>query len=149
MKYIGGVYISHTDESEDIFAKHCHKMILFLRNGYIEPQYISIDIISIISHQYNHAMRFNLNINRKSCNEKYEYIIFRMWRKPQLVITTWKLPSSKDYHSLNDALGIWVLPTQIVPISGLAHGLISPGFCLLKAYMRTLMPETGIACRDK
>ena len=47
------------------------------------------------------------------------------------MITTWKLPSSNVYHGLNNALGIGVhekhcqvLPTQMVPISALAHGLI-------------------------
>ena len=46
------------------------------------------------------------------------------------MITTWKLLSSKVYHGLNNALGICehgkhyqVLPTQMVPISALAHGL--------------------------
>ena len=47
------------------------------------------------------------------------------------MIATWKLPNSKVYHGLNNALGICVhkkhyqvLPTQMVPISALAHGLI-------------------------
>ena len=46
------------------------------------------------------------------------------------MIATWKLPTSKVYHGLNNALGICVhkkhyqvLPTQMVPISALAHGL--------------------------
>ena len=46
------------------------------------------------------------------------------------MIATWKLPSSKVYYGLNNALGICVhekhyqvLPTQMVPISALAHGL--------------------------
>ena len=46
------------------------------------------------------------------------------------MIATWKLPSSKVYHGLNNALGIYVhekhyqvLPTQMVPISALANGL--------------------------
>ena len=47
------------------------------------------------------------------------------------MIATWKLPTSKVYHGLNNALGICVhkkhyqvLPTQMVPISALAHGLV-------------------------
>ena len=47
------------------------------------------------------------------------------------MIATWKLPTSKVYHGLNNALGICVhkkhyqvLPTQMVPISVLAHGLL-------------------------
>ena len=46
------------------------------------------------------------------------------------MIATWKLPTSKVYHGLNNALGLCVhkkhyqvLPTQMVPISALAHGL--------------------------
>ena len=46
------------------------------------------------------------------------------------MIATWKLPTSKVYHGLINALGICVhkkhyqvLPTQMVPISALAHGL--------------------------
>ena len=55
--------------------------------------------------------------------EKYKYVIFRKVKQSKLVITTWKLPSSKVYHGLNNALGICVhkkhyqvLPTQMVPI---------------------------------
>ena len=55
-------------------------------------------------------------------------------------MTTWKLPSSKVYHGLDNALGIYVhekhyqvLPTQMVPISALAHGLNGP-LWLVKQY---------------
>ena len=47
------------------------------------------------------------------------------------MIATWKLQTSKVYYGLNNALGkcvhkkhYQVLPTQMVPISALAHGLI-------------------------
>ena len=52
---------------------------------------------------------------------KYKYVIYV--KQSKWVITTWKLPSSKVYHGLNNALGICVhekhykvLPTQMVPI---------------------------------
>ena len=64
---------------------------------------------------------FILDINWKSLKKKY--VIFRKVKQSKLEITTWKLPSSKVYHGLNNALGICVhekhykvLPTQMVPI---------------------------------
>ena len=60
------------------------------------------------------------------------------------MITTWKLPSSKVYHDLNNALGICVhekhykvLPTQMVPISALVRGLIPCIFPSLSSWLFT------------
>ena len=66
----------------------------------------------------------------------YCMLFFEMkyWK---LMIATWKLPTSKVYHGLNNALGMCVhkkhyqvLPTQMVPISALAHGLSQLLFAL-------------------
>ena len=71
----------------------------------------------------------NLNIIWKS--SKIQICYFSKIKYWKLMIATWKLPTSKVYHGLNNALGIClhkthyqVLPTQMVPISALAHGLL-------------------------
>ena len=70
----------------------------------------------------------HLNIIWKSSkNTNMLFFEIKYWK---LMIATWKLPTSKVYHGLNNALGMCVhkkhyqvLPTQMVPISALAHGL--------------------------
>ena len=83
------------------------------------------------------------------------------------MITTWKLPSSKLNHGLNNALGIYVhqkhyqvLPTHMVPICENLdlgpwtilhhhqHKKSSQIFCLImpsKANLRELIAATGLA----
>ena len=65
---------------------------------------------------------FILDINWKSL-KSINMLFFDKVKQSKLVITTRKLPSSKVYHALNNALGICVhekhyqvLPTQMVPI---------------------------------
>ena len=91
-------------------------------NGYILPKLISSGIATTTFHQYNHTGMLYFGYKLK-ITEKYKYVIFRKVKQSKLVITTWKLPSSKVCHGLNNALGICVhekhyqvLPTQMVPI---------------------------------
>ena len=111
---------------------------IFPRNGYISPTLISSGIATTTFHQYNHTGMLYFGCKLK-ITEKYKYVIFRKVKQSKLVITTWKLPSSKVYHGLNNALGICVhenhyqvLPTQMVPICenlGLGPWTISSVLC--------------------
>ena len=83
---------------------------------------MSSGIATTTFHQYKHTGMLYFGYKLK-ITEKYKYVIFRKVKQSKLVITTWKLPSSKVYHGLNNALGICVhgkhyqvLPTQMVPI---------------------------------
>ena len=98
--------------------------------------------------------------------EKYKYVIFQKVKQSKLLITTWKLPSSKVYHGLNNALGIWVhekhyqvLPTQMVPICenlGLGpwticvtHAIYSPhgDWLSSKLYLVPMVRPPNVRCQ--
>ena len=118
-----GVHIFHRLWSGRKFCMNLSRFELFVKD---------MDSYSLIGYQMV-LLQLYL-INKFECGlqiiEKYKYVILRKVKLSKLVITTWKLPYSKVYHGLNNALGIWVhekhyqvLPTQMVPISALAHGL--------------------------
>ena len=77
----------------------------FPRNGYISRKLISSGIATTTFHQYNHTGKLYFGYNLK-ITEKSKYVIFRKVKQSKSVITTWKLPSSKVYHGLNNALGV-------------------------------------------
>ena len=107
---------------QDILPKFMTMWAFFPRNVYIWLKFISSGIATTTFRQYNHTGMLYFGYKLKII-EKYKYVIFRKVKQSKSVITTWKLPSSKVYHGLNNALGICVhekhyqvLPTQMVPI---------------------------------
>ena len=104
------------------FEHFFNEMDTYSSNGY---QLVLLQLCSIST-----VMLEGLNLNMIWKSSKNTNMLFFENKILKLMIAIWKLPTAKVYHGLNNALGICVhkkhyqvLPTQMVPISALAHGL--------------------------
>ena len=96
-------------EMEGIFCMNLSQFELFLKemdtyssNGY-QLLLLQLYLINAVMLE-----GFNLEIIRKSLKNTNTLCYFFKMKKSKLVIATWKLPSSKVYRGLNNALGICV-----------------------------------------